>query len=131
MMDPATSKARIIRFDAVELDVRSGELRKHGIRVRLGEQPFQILLMLLQEPGVIVLREDIRQRLWPNNTIVEYDHSINTAIKRLRDALGESAERPRSIETVGSRGYRFLGKIEDSGELAQAIEPLIPSSAPE
>src|SRR5258707_15860781 len=115
MSDPASSKPRVLRFGALELDVRAGELRRHGIRVRLGEQPFQILLMLLHNPGEIVLRDDIRQRLWPNNTIVEFDHSINAAINRLRAAVGETAGRPRYIETVGSRGYRFVGEVEASG----------------
>ncbi len=86
--------ARILRFGDFELDVRAGELRKHGIRIRLQDQSFQILLMLLDHPGEVVLREEIRKRLWPNNTIVEFDHSINAAIKRLRNALGESAEEP-------------------------------------
>src|SRR5579871_3577623 len=133
MNDPATSKARVLRFGALELDVRAGELRKHGIRVRLAEQPFQILLMLLHKPGEIVLRDDIRQRLWPNNTIVEFDHSINAAINRLRAALGETAERPRYIETVGSRGYRFVGEVEASDAPAKTAAPVDeePLAAPE
>src|SRR5215469_3462732 len=112
MPDPLAAKARTLRFGPFELDVRAGELRKHGIRIRLREQSFQILLMLLEHPGEVVLREDIRRRLWPNNTIVEFDHSINAAINRLRTALGDSAEAPRCIETVGSRGYRFAGEAE-------------------
>src|ERR1700734_318768 len=99
--------ARLIRFGNFELDVRAGELRKHGIRIRLQDQSFQILLMLLERSGEVVLREEIRLKLWPNNTIVEFDHSINAAIKRLRNALGESAENPHHIETLAKRGYRF------------------------
>src|SRR5438552_3764828 len=106
----------IIRFGPFELDSRAGELRKHGIRIKLQEQPFQILLMLLEEPGKAVLRDEIRLRLWPNNTIVEFDHSINAAIKRLRDALGDSAEEPRYVETVARRGYRFIGELESAPE---------------
>lgn len=85
--------ARILSFGPFELDVRARELRKHGIRIRLQDQSLQILLMLLDHPGEVVLREDIRLRLWPNNTIVEFDHSINAAVKRLRNSLGESAVR--------------------------------------
>jgi len=101
-----------VRFGPFELDVRAAELRKHDRKIRLQEQPFQILLMLLEQPGEVVLREEIRRRLWANDTIVEFDHSINVAIQRLRDALGESAEEPRYIETVARRGYRFAGQTE-------------------
>jgi len=104
--------ARIIRFAPFELDVRATELRKHGIRIRLHQQPFRILLMLLERPGEVVLREEIRKALWPNNTVVEFDHSINAAIQRLRDALGDSASDPRYVETLARRGYRFLGEVE-------------------
>jgi len=104
-------RSRLFGFGDFELDVRARELRKHGLRIRLQDQSFQILLMLLERPGEVVLREEIRQRLWPNNTIVEFDHSINAAIKRLRNALGESAEEPRYIETLAKRGYRFSGTV--------------------
>src|SRR5580700_4745459 len=110
------AQARLLRFGPFELDVRAGELRKHGIRIKLREQPVQILLMLLDRPGEVVLRDQIRLRLWPNNTIVEFDHGINAAIQKLRDALGESAGQPRYVETVARRGYRFLGEIERVGE---------------
>jgi DNA-binding winged helix-turn-helix (wHTH) protein len=108
----AAQRARRFRFGPYELEVRAGELRKHGIPLLLREQPFQILLLLLERPGEIVLREEIRLGLWPNDTVVEFDHGINAAIKRLRDALGESAKEPRYIETVGRRGYRFLAEVE-------------------
>src|SRR5580658_5879113 len=111
----ADEKVRFVRFGPFELDVRAGELRKHGIKIKLREQPVRILLMLLERPGEVVLREDIRQRLWPNNTIVEFDHGINAAIQKLRDALGESAGKPRYVETVARRGYRFLGDVERVG----------------
>jgi DNA-binding winged helix-turn-helix (wHTH) protein len=87
-------------------------LRKNDLKIRLQEQPFQILIALLDRPGEIVLREEIRQKLWPNDTVVEFDHSINAAVKRLRDALCDSAEKPRYIETLARRGYRFIGKLE-------------------
>jgi len=121
--------ARILRFGDFELDVRAGELRKHGIRIRLQDQSFQILLMLLDHPGEVVLREEIRKRLWPNNTIVEFDHSINAAIKRLRNALGESAEEPGYIETLAKRGYRFAGQLDDEAP-AQETESRDDNSGP-
>src|SRR5579859_2559598 len=101
-----------IRFGPFELDARAGELRKHGIRIKLGQQTFQILLMLLKHPGEVVLREEIRYKLWPHDTVVEFDHSINAAIQKLRDALGESADNPRYVETLPRRGYRFIGTVE-------------------
>src|SRR5580700_3904124 len=102
--------ARIIRFGDFELDVRAAELRRNGVRVRLQEQPYRILVMLLEHPGEVVLREDIRRKLWPNGTIVEVGHGINAAVLRLREALGESAENPRYVETLARRGYRFAGQ---------------------
>jgi serine/threonine protein kinase len=114
-----TSEVRF-RFGPFELDVRAAELSKHGIRIRLHEQPFRILLMLLEHPGEVVLRDEIRRVLWPNNTVVEFDHSINAAIQRLRDALSDSAAEPRYVETVPRRGYRFIGKLEAGESLAPA-----------
>src|ERR1041384_6432042 len=98
---------RVIRFGEFELDARAGELRRDGARVRLQEQPLRILVMLLERPGEVVLRDEICKRLWPNDTVVEISHGINAAVLRLREALGESAENPRYIETVARRGYRF------------------------
>ena len=112
MADSARARVRLYRFEPFELDVRSGELRKHGIRLQLREQPVRILLLLLEHPGELVERTEIRDKLWPNETVVEFDPAINNAIRRLRDALGESAEKPRYIETVARRGYRFLGDVE-------------------
>ena len=112
-----------MRFGPFELDARAGELRKHGIKIKLREQPVRILVMLVEQPGEVVLREEIRLRLWPNNTIVEFDHGINAAIQKLRDALGESADNPRYVETVARRGYRFLGEVERVGEDEKAGEP--------
>jgi DNA-binding winged helix-turn-helix (wHTH) protein len=106
---PGGSPAANIRFGPFELDLRAAELRKEGLRIRLQDQPFQILRMLLEHPGRVVLREEIRDKLWPNDTVVEFDHSINAAVKRLRDVLAESADKPRYIETLPRRGYRFIG----------------------
>src|SRR4051812_30634618 len=120
---PALPPPPLICFGPYELDSRAGELRKHRIRIRLQEQPLQILSMLLERPGEPVLREEIRIRLWPNNTIVEFDHSINAAIKRLRNALCDSPEEPRYIETLARRGYRFIGQLETTPNGAAALEP--------
>src|SRR5947209_1416952 len=101
-----------VRFAAFELDSRASELRKQGAKVKLQEQPFQILQILLQRPGEIVTREELRQKIWLSDTFVDFDHGINNAIKRLREALGDTAETPRYVETLPRRGYRFIGKIE-------------------
>jgi TolB-like protein/DNA-binding winged helix-turn-helix (wHTH) protein/Tfp pilus assembly protein PilF len=101
-----------LRFGIFELDLRAGELRKHGLRVRLQEQPFQILVMLLDHPGEIVTREELQKRLWSADTFVDFDHGLNKAINKIREALGDSAESPRFVETVARRGYRFLAEVK-------------------
>lgn len=112
--------ARLIQFGIFEADLRTGELRRNGARVRLQEQPFQILAMLLDRPGEIVTREELRTHLWPADTFVDFDHSLNAAVRRLRDALGDTAENPRFVETVARRGYRFLAPL--NGKHAAALE---------
>lgn len=102
----------LVRFGAFELDHHSGELRRDGARVRLQDQPLQILLILLEHPGKIITREDLKQKIWPSDTFVDFDHGINNAIKRLREALGDNAEAASYIETLPRRGYRFIAKIE-------------------
>lgn len=126
----SSNPAERIRFGPFELNVRAGELRKGTARIRLPDQPLQLLLILLERPGEVVLREDIRNRLWPGSTVVEFDHSINAAARRLRDALRESADQPRYIETIPRRGYRFIGclemvagKSEGSEALAEGVRP--------
>jgi len=101
----------VISFGTFEADLRAGELRRDGRKIRLQEQPFQVLAMLLERPGEIVTREELRGRLWPVDTFVDFDHGLNAAVKRLRDALGDSAENPRFVETLARRGYRFLVPI--------------------
>ncbi len=95
-----------------QLDLKAGELYKSGRKIRLQEQPFQILLMLIDHAGEVVSREDIQSKLWPNDTVVEFDHGINTAIKKLRTALNDSAEKPNYIETIARRGYRLIATVE-------------------
>jgi len=107
------------RFGVFELDLCSGELRKQGIKIKLHDQPFQVLAMLVQHPGEVVTREQLRQRLWPADTFVDFDVGLNSAIKKLRDALADSAEAPRYVETLPRRGYRFIAAVEN-----------IPSPAP-
>jgi DNA-binding winged helix-turn-helix (wHTH) protein len=107
--------AHVVRFGPFELDVRAGELRKRGRKILLQEQPLQILLMLLERPGGVVLREEIRKRLWPDDTFVQFAPSINAAIQRLREALGDSADQPRYVETVARRGYRLLEAVKTAG----------------
>ena len=108
----SSNGTRMIQFGVFEVDQRSGELRRNGVKVRLQEQPFQILALLLERPGEVVTREELQSRLWPADTFVDFDHSLNAAVRRLRDALGDSAENPRFVETVARRGYRFLAPVQ-------------------
>lgn len=101
-----------MRFGVFEADLVAGELRKNGGRIRLQEQPFQLLALLLERPGEVVTREELRQKLWPADTFVDFDHSLNTAVNKLREALGDSASSPRYVETLARRGYRFLGQVD-------------------
>jgi DNA-binding winged helix-turn-helix (wHTH) protein len=119
---PTVSNARLYRFGIYEADTRSGELRKNGGKLKLQEQPFQVLAMLLERPGEVVTREELRQRLWPADTFVDFDHSLNTAINKLRDALGDQAANPRFIETLAKRGYRFIAPVQTTAEAAPVQE---------
>jgi len=111
-MEDLRSARAPVRFGPFELDRDAEELRKNGIKIRLQEQPLQILEILLQHPGKVIAREELREKTWPSDTFVDFDHGINNAIKRLREALGDNTETPRYIETLPRRGYRFIGKIE-------------------
>lgn len=110
-MQGAQNSPGPLRFGVFELDLRAGELRKHGMRVRLQEQPLQVLEMLLARPGDVVTREELRNKLWAADTFVDFDHGLNKAVNKIRDALGDSAESPRFVETVARRGYRFLAEV--------------------
>jgi DNA-binding winged helix-turn-helix (wHTH) protein len=109
------------RFDDFEADLRAAELRRRGIRLKLQLQPFQLLIALLERPQDVVTREELRQRLWPDDTFVDFDHGLNTAVAKLRDVLCDSATKPKYIETVAKRGYRFVGSVE-------AVAPPAPPS---
>src|SRR6202035_892452 len=100
-----------LRFGVFELDLRVGELRKNGLRIRLQEQPLQVLAMLLEHPGEVVGRKELQKKLWPADTFVDFDHGLNKVINKIREALGDSAESPRFVETVARRGYRFLAEV--------------------
>ena len=122
------NEPRFLRFGRFEVDLRAGELRKAGVKIKLQQQPFQILVILLQHPNEVVTREELRQQLWPADTFVDFDHSLNAAIKRLRDALGESAENPIFLETLARRGYRF--NLPAQAETASTLEPAKPTQLP-
>ena len=127
-MPASTPAAKSLRFGSFELDVRSRELRSGATtRVRLQEQPFEILRMMLERPGDVVTREELQQRLWPGGTFVDFEHSLNAAVKRLRAALGDDADNPRFVETLPRRGYRFIGAlVADATEVETAAAGVIP-----
>ncbi len=112
MGTPATS-ARIVRFGIFEVDLNALELRKNGLRLKLPEQPFQILAMLLERPGEIITRDELRNRLWQTDTFVDFDHGLNNAVMRLREVLGDSSDNPRFVETIPRRGYRFIAHVDE------------------
>src|SRR5882757_5082318 len=105
-------QARRYRFGVFEADAATGELRKQGVRIKVNVQPFQVLLMLLERPGELLTREEISRELWPEDTFVDYEHGVNSAINRIREALGDRARNPRFIETLARRGYRFVAPVE-------------------
>lgn len=125
----AGATPRFVKFGIFELDLRAGELRKRGLKVKLQKQPVEILAMLLERPGDVVTREELREKLWTADVFVDFDHSLNKAINKLREALGDSPDTPRYIETLPRRGYRFIAPVEEA--FAQAGQQLRPVSAPE
>src|SRR5271154_6703440 len=114
---------RLLRFGSFEVDLRSGELRKTGVKQKFGGQPFQVLSILLERPGEVVTREELRKRLWPD-TFVDVDHNLNTAINKIREVLGDSADTPRFVETLPRRGYRFVAPVEGAGVGKMPVEML-------
>jgi DNA-binding winged helix-turn-helix (wHTH) protein len=120
MSQPAPAPA-ILRFDVYALDLRAGEFYKSGRKIKLQEQPFQILAMLLEHPGEVVTREEMRQRLWPGDTFVDFEHSLNTAIKKIRRALNDEAGKPRFVETLRRRGYRFAGSMAENSLSSESL----------
>ena len=124
----STPSTRVLRFESFELDVRAGELRKRGTKLRLQGQPLQVLAALLTHAGEVVTREDLRSEIWPADTFVDFDHSLHNAVARIREALGDSAEMPHYIETLPRRGYRFVAPVE--GIPAQSPNHSAQSEAP-
>ncbi len=127
-MNTAPAPPHRIRFGAFEVDLKAGEVRTDGVTIRLQEKPFQILRLLLEHPGEVMARQEIQRRLWSEDTFVDFEHSINTAVMRLREALGDSADHPQFIETVGRRGYRFIAPVD--GEEHGGVPPVAPLSSP-
>ena len=125
---PSGNLTEVVRFGVYEVDPRAGELRRNGVKVKIQEQPFQVLALLLERPGEVVTREELKRRLWPGDTFVDFDHSLNAAIKRLRDALQDSADNPRFVETLARRGYRFLAPVTGSLPLWVTVGRNGPSS---
>ena len=118
-MAETARQLRLMRFEDFEVDLRSGELRKAGVKLKFGGQPFQVLSILLEQPGDVVTREELQKRLWPD-TFVDVDRNLNTAINKIREVLGDSAESPRFVETLPRRGYRFIGEVEPP------VQPVVP-----
>src|SRR6476620_8264910 len=110
-MEPDAQQPRLYRFGAFDVDLVEGELRRHGVRLKLNEKPFQVLCVLLERAGHVVTRDDLRQRLWTADTYVDFDANLNTALSTLRHALGDSSDNPTFIETVPRQGYRFIAPV--------------------
>jgi TolB-like protein/DNA-binding winged helix-turn-helix (wHTH) protein len=137
-MKQNSQPARLIRCGVFEIDLKAFELRKHGFRIKLAEQPFQILAILLEKPGDVVTRDELRERLWPGDTFVDFDHGLNNAVMRLREALGDSSDSPRFIETLPRRGYRFITPVEEISAPAPShasesrdIQMIVPVARPD
>src|ERR1700683_1256259 len=142
-MGPAVPPPRTIRFGVFEIDLRSGELQKQGRKIRLEGQPVDVLICLLEKPGELVTREELHRKLWPADTFVNFEHGLNAAVKRLRQALNDSAGNPRFVETLPRRGYRFIAPVQTVfasedvsagnriNEVAAVAEPPVTRDPPE
>jgi DNA-binding winged helix-turn-helix (wHTH) protein len=122
------SPARRYRFGAFEVDAATGELRRQGIRIKLNAQPFQVLSLLLERPGEVLTREEISRELWPDGTFVDYEHGVNSAVNRIREALGDTAGNPRFVETLARRGYRFVAPVERIGSIETPLRESEPTA---
>ena len=131
-MERTISSKPLVRFGPFEADLRAGELRKRGVKLKLVGQPFEVLARLLERPGELVTREELRTKLWPTDTFGDFDHGLNAAVNKLRDALSDSTEKPRYVETLPRRGYRFIGVVDlpdSQGLLGKPSSPKILSIA--
>src|SRR5438552_10186858 len=124
-MEPRSRSPRAVRFGVFEFDLRSGELRKQGRKIRLEGQPVQVLIQLLDRPGELITREDLQKELWPSDTYVNFEQSLNAAVKRLRHALGDSPANPRFVETLARRGYRFIAPVSGLAEGTTLVAPAV------
>lgn len=125
-MEKAIQTVQVIRFATFEVDLRAGEVRKGGVKLKLSGQPFQVLANLLEKPGEVLTREELQKRLWPD-TFVDVDHNLNTAINKIREVLGDSSENPRFVETVPRRGYRFIATIDNANPSPKPLQTSIPT----
>src|SRR5579864_1504087 len=123
--NPNQTSRQTVSFGVFEVDLRTGELRKRGVKIKLQEKPFQILAALLASPGQTVTREELRQKLWPSGTYVDFDRSLNTGLRKLREALEDSADNPRFIETLPKRGYRFIAPVSQPQASLRSGEKLM------
>ena len=123
-MSPSNRESSLLRFGVFEVDLAAGELRKNGARIRLQEQPFQVLAALLQNAGQVVTRDHLREKIWAADTFVDFDHSLNTAVNKIREALGDSASSPRFLETLARRGYRFIAPVDRIAAAATVSAPI-------
>ena len=128
-MQETAKSARVFRFGVFEVDAATGELRKQGLRIRMQEQPAQFLLMLLDRAGEVVSREEIRRKLWPPDTFVDFDQGLGASLRKLRQALGDDAETPRYIETIPKQGFRFVAPVERISALPQGATAVLPIRA--
>src|ERR1700757_2624583 len=131
-MEELTTSKRALRFGLYEVDFAAQELRKSGIRIKIQDQPFQILALLLERPGQIVTREEIQKRLWAGDTFVDFDLGLNSAVKKLRQALGDESDNPRFVETLYRRGYRFIAPVAtpQNGGVAHGVVQSTPTRGP-
>ena len=129
-MPSPTPSSRLISFGVFEVDLAAGELRKGGVKIKLQDQPFRVLAALLARPGEVVTREELREKLWRDGTFVDFDRGVNTAINKIREALGDSADTPRFAETLPRRGYRFVGPVEGAGQRPTDGSPDSTGAAP-
>jgi DNA-binding winged helix-turn-helix (wHTH) protein len=128
-MQETAKSARVFRFGVFEVDAATGELRKQGLRIRMQEQPAQFLLILLNRAGEVVSREEIRRKLWPPDTFVDFDQGLGASLRKLRQALGDDAETPRYIETIPKQGFRFVAPVERISALPQGATAVLPIRA--
>src|SRR5215467_10987079 len=129
-MEESNRLSSPVRFGLFEIEVQAGELRKQGFKVKLQEQPFQVLVMLLERPGEVVTRDELKRRLWPSDTYVDFEGGLNRAINKLREALGDDADSPRFIQTLPRRGYRFLAPVETASKRQNEEPGRVPVLAP-